>query len=123
MTMYYKMAKIDKGQEWIYIVLLVGEEGSLRWNNLGVRDRMWKDITKVCEAFEGNLEKSGLKWQCRNEYLWHLLPWHPDNNWVELPNQGTCKFTSVAFPYRVRAAFDIPFVRPYILDISWIWNE
>ena len=50
-------------------MLLVGEEGSLRWNNLGVRDRMRKDITKVCEAFEGNLEKSGLKWQCRNEYL------------------------------------------------------
>ena len=49
--------------------LVMKDEGPLRWNNLGATDRVWKDITKVCEAFDDSLKKSHLKWQCRNEYL------------------------------------------------------
>ena len=33
LTLYLTVAKATKGEEWGYILMMVGEEGSLRWEN------------------------------------------------------------------------------------------
>ncbi len=69
MEMYLTVSNVPDEKQFHHIVLLMGDEGLRRWNNLTLSDNEKKDPKEVWKAFEASLEKSQTFWSYVDEYL------------------------------------------------------